>query len=318
MQDEPGCGPKGTEPTKRETNTLQVQAADSHQREGATSKDEKPHTHHQDLHFITPLDEDTVHRLLASESNCNLPGYAGLPLHSSLRVLFIHGGGWGQGRHLGQQEFALYLRKHFKQCHIEEMQNTSLFNACIAQQSHAIVEFQPHVVVCKSQGGPTLLRLIHDGVWKGPSIMCCPAVVPGIDNFDLPDGVPFVLLSGADDVAVPVRNVVALQHHNAVRDVRRVIVRDDHGLYSLLKDDCQFEDCTAQTATHEHIDYCLQHIVEHTWKLYLAKAPESRTPVNEFCAKEVPKQHWETWVRHQESKRREQTRPRAVHKCLVL
>lgn len=313
MQDEPRCNPTGNEPEI----AIQVQATDAQPIEGM-NQDGKPQAPYSDLHYITPLDEVTARQLSSSESNRDLPGGARLPLHSNLRVLFIHGGGWGQGRHLGQQEFALYLRKHFEQSHIEEMQNTSLFDVCIAQQSHAIVDFQPHVIVCKSQGGPTLLRLIHEGVWRGPSIMCCPAVVPGIDNFDLPDGVPFVLLSGADDVAVPVRNVVALQNHNAARDVRRVIVRDNHGLYSLLKDDCQFEDCTAQMATHRHIDYCLQHIVEHTWKLYLAKAPESRTPVIEFCAKKVPEQHREIWVRHQESTGNKQQADAQVHKCLLL
>ena len=60
-------------------------------------------------------------------------------MSNSLKVLFIHGGGWHIDQDLADQPFSHYLRKHFPQSfHVESMANTSLFEACIMQQAKAI------------------------------------------------------------------------------------------------------------------------------------------------------------------------------------
>ena len=86
-------------------------------------------------------------------------------LSSSLKVLFIHGGGYGKGRDLAKQPFAKYLESHFNNTHIEHMENTSKFESCIRQQTEAIIKYKPHLIVCKSQGGPTLFQLLHRNIF---------------------------------------------------------------------------------------------------------------------------------------------------------
>lgn len=96
------------------------------------------------------------------------------------------------------------------------MKNTSDFEECVKQQVAAIRSFKPDVVIGKSQGGPTIMRLIHDKVWNGPSIICCGALVPGIDNFKLPPHVPFLIVNGSKDIAVSVSIGQMLKEVNAV------------------------------------------------------------------------------------------------------
>jgi len=155
-----------------------------------------------------------------------------------LRILFIHGGGYGVGRDLTQQPFAEYLRLHFPNFHMEHMTDTSNWQACLQQQADAIRKFRPDIVIGKSQGGPTILQLIHQQCWKGPSILCCPALVPGIDNFQLPPHIPVIVVVGSEDRAVPVRIGEKFLEVNVQykQNIKLYTVHAGHGLKCLCEE----------------------------------------------------------------------------------
>ncbi|ETO15253.1 hypothetical protein RFI_22113 [Reticulomyxa filosa] len=233
-----------------------------------------------------------------------------LPRPEDLRILFIHGGGWGVNRDLSKQPFAQYLREHYKNFHCEVMTNTSEFEKCVRTQIHAIVAFQPHVIVCKSQGGPTLLQLLHRSIfffkkkkniphlkiytyntkkkknlsleiWCGPSVLCCPAVVRSIDNFAFSSEAPFLVVSGTKDVAVPVKVVNDLVAHNQelidkYANVDKIFVDDGHGLNCLLNDDDPV-----------NLGFCISKV----WSMYLHMAPQVRRPLDKFSVSQVPIQY---------------------------
>jgi len=158
-------------------------------------------------------------------------------MSNSLKVLFIHGGGWHIDQDLADQPFSHYLRKHFPQSfHVESMANTSLFEACIMQQAKAIQKFQPDIVVGKSQGGPTIFQLINRGYWRGPSVLCCPAVVRGFDEVKLPKDVPFIICMGNQDIAVKTEIGHWIKSQNPNDNVRLVFVDGGHDLSCLLED----------------------------------------------------------------------------------
>eukprot|EP01084_Bolivina_argentea_P184085 317563_1 len=200
-------------------------------------------------------------------------------LSSSLRVLFIHGGGWGANRDLSKQPFAKYLESHFHNTHIENMKNTGLFEACIRQQTGAIIKYKPHLIVCKSQGGPTLFQLLHRKIWNGPSVLCCPAVVPGIDNVKLVSDAPFLIVSGSNDVAVPVSRINWIMEENKEfvnkGTIQTCIVDDDHGLNTLLDD----EQCP---------DNNLYNQIEKCWNMYLNMDVDKRRHIDNFAADKMP------------------------------
>src|SRR5690606_19664084 len=105
--------------------------------------------------------------------------------------------------------------------------------------ARAISSFRPHILVGKSQGGPTILQLIHRGYWKGPSLICCGAVVPGLDDCSLPDKVPFLLCYGSKDIAVPLsvaEHILEVNKHLG-ENIKLVVVEDDHSLAGLVNDE---------------------------------------------------------------------------------
>ena len=200
-------------------------------------------------------------------------------LSSTLKVLFIHGGGYRVNRDLSQQPFAKYLESHFENTHIENMKNTSLFEQCIRQQTKAIIEYKPHLIVCKSQGGPTLFQLLHRGIWRGPSVLCCPAIVPGIDDTKFVNDVPFLVVSGSKDVAVPLSRIDHIMEVNKQfvqnNTVDKCIVDDDHGLLTLLDDEKCVED-----NLYNQIDKC--------WNMYLNMDINERRPIHKFATDKMP------------------------------
>lgn len=155
-----------------------------------------------------------------------------------LRVLFIHGGGYATDRDLTKQKFSVYLSSKFKNFHCEHMTNTSDGPRCIKEQIQAISKFKPDLIVTKSQGGSLILELIHKGFWNGPTVMCCPAIILGIDDFTLPENVPFIALFGEDDVAVPVvrSEVLKMKNEKIGDNLEVIIIKDNHSLRTVCDD----------------------------------------------------------------------------------
>ena len=85
-----------------------------------------------------------------------------------LRVLFVHGGRASDSRDTRQSPFALYLSARFENFAMRCVRHTSDFEHSISEHAEEIESFHPDVVVGRSQGGPTILELVHRGLWRGP------------------------------------------------------------------------------------------------------------------------------------------------------
>jgi len=156
-----------------------------------------------------------------------------------IRVLFIHGGGYAKGRDLTQQPFGIFIKEHWKNSHAEHMVDTTDFESCWRQQARAIQTFRPQLIIGRSQGGPIILRLINEGIWNGPAILCCAACVAGFDSLKLPQNVPFLIVNGSKDVAVPLATGHSIMKANEDlgENIKMIIVEDDHSLKSLANID---------------------------------------------------------------------------------
>ena len=67
----------------------------------------------------------------------------------------------------------------------------------------AVQNLHPNLIVGSSFGGAILLRLIHEGVWRGPSVFLAQAGVKyGLDA-RLPSGISAILIHAVDDKLVP-------------------------------------------------------------------------------------------------------------------
>ena len=164
------------------------------------------------------------------------------PLDAGLRVLFI-GGGNKDGFDQAQEPVPRYLRDHFKHFSMAVARHTSDFEVCVRTHAQQLAAFRPDVVVAHSRGGPTALTLIQRGFWRGPTLLMCPAVVPGLDDAicHLRTDAPVLVLAGAQDEHVPLRYLESLwaQNESKLQDGFQVlVVRDCHALITVLDDDC--------------------------------------------------------------------------------
>jgi predicted esterase len=160
---------------------------------------------------------------------------------TELRVMFIHGGGSKDGDDRENEPFARYLRARFERFSMRAVRHTSDFELVVRTHAEEAARFQPDVIVGQSQGGPTMLELMHRGLWHGPSVLCCPASVPTVDDHlqRLPDDVPLLIATGDADEQVPLQRVQALHSANQARlqqGLGLVVVADAHALCSLLHD----------------------------------------------------------------------------------
>jgi len=160
---------------------------------------------------------------------------------SSLRVMFIHGGGSTDGLDRTHDPYAVYLRARFQHFTMRSVRQTSDFELVVRTHAEEAATFRPDVIVGQSQGGPTILELMHRGLWQGPSVICCPALVDGVDDhlLHLLDNVPILLVTGRLDQQVPLHRVQSLHAANSARlagGLGLIVVEDIHSLCSLCND----------------------------------------------------------------------------------
>ena len=158
-----------------------------------------------------------------------------------LRVMFIHGGGSTDVSDREQEPFARYLRARYDQFSMKAVRHTSDFESVIRTHAEEARRFKPDIIVGRSQGGPTILELMHRGIWCGPAVLCCPAIVPIVDDhlMRLPDSLPLLIVTGASDEQVPLTRVEDLYAANRARlqgGCALIVVQDTHALCSLLND----------------------------------------------------------------------------------
>jgi alpha-beta hydrolase superfamily lysophospholipase len=113
------------------------------------------------------------------------------------RILFLHGKESGP---TGSK--ARWLAERYGA--VTPSIDTSHFETAVAQARDAVTREKPDLVIGSSYGGALLLRLLHDGVWRGPSLFLAQAGVRLDVAATLPKGTRAILVHGDADDVVPV------------------------------------------------------------------------------------------------------------------
>ena len=134
--------------------------------------------------------------------------------------LFFHG---REGSNRGNK--ARWLAREYGAC--TPTYDTKTLDAAMPRARQVLKEHQPSAVVGSSFGGAVLLKLIHEGLWTGPSVFLAQAGVKfGLDAV-LPPGVPAVLIHGTRDTVVEPQDSRLLA---ATSGAQLIEVDDDHRL----------------------------------------------------------------------------------------
>jgi hypothetical protein len=68
--------------------------------------------------------------------------------------------------------------------------------------------------------------------------MCCPAIVPGVDDLALPSGLPFTVAIGVEDEQVPIARARNFIDDNGSHESLKVVeTGDGHNMKSLIDHD---------------------------------------------------------------------------------
>ena len=165
-----------------------------------------------------------------------------IPKDESIRVFFIYGRGSTASADCTSDPMPTYLRDHFAHFSMATVRHTSDLELCISTHARHLADFQPDVVVTESHGGPIILTMISQGLWRGPTLMLCPTIVPGIDDSIcmLRNDHPIAILAGSKDEEVPFRHIEGLWARCERRlgsGFRVTVVNDRHALTSVLDDE---------------------------------------------------------------------------------
>ncbi len=148
---------------------------------------------------------------------------------SDIRVLFIHG---LEGSPQGTKARA--LAEHFEAS--TPAMDTGDFEACVARQAEALVEFRPDVVVGSSFGGAVAVTLLERGLWRGPTLLLAQAALHLRPPAALPDDVTVWLVHGTGDELIGVEDSRRLAATGSPDRVRLFEVDDDHSLHRVVAD----------------------------------------------------------------------------------
>ena len=106
-----------------------------------------------------------------------------------------------------------------------------VFPTCLEIAKHNLREFAPDLVIGSSFGGGILLKLITEGLWRGPSLFLAQAGVRYKIANVLPPQVPVVLVHGVDDKTIPLIDSQILADSSA--NARLIEITDGHSLRTL-------------------------------------------------------------------------------------
>ena len=84
-----------------------------------------------------------------------------------------------------------------------KLANPDAFEQSYQIAANAVRTLQPNLIVGSSFGGAILLRLIHEGVWEGPSVFLAQAGVKYGLSARLPSGLRAILIHAIADKLVP-------------------------------------------------------------------------------------------------------------------
>ena len=102
---------------------------------------------------------------------------------------------------------------------------------CYEIAKNALLEYQPDIVIGSSYGGGVLLKLVHEGLWTGPSLFLAGAGVRYGITQKIPPQLPVLLIHGTQDKIIPVEDsrILAASSDKALL----IEINDDHSLASI-------------------------------------------------------------------------------------
>lgn len=108
-----------------------------------------------------------------------------------------------------------------------------VFDACYEIAKQEVASVNPDLLIGSSFGGGILLKLVTEGIWTGPCIFLAQAGVHYNISDTLPQDIPCILIHGAKDTVIDVRDSKKLACSSA-NATMVVLPNDGHGLESLL------------------------------------------------------------------------------------
>ena len=150
------------------------------------------------------------------------------------KILMFHG---KEGSPYGRK--SSYLKSHpLYTAHIPSYPSNrgpveEVFDECYDIAKKELAAMNPDLLIGSSFGGGILLKLVQEGLWTGPCIFLAQAGVYYKITDTLPADVPCVLIHGAKDTVIDVRDSEKLARSSAKAKMV-VLPNDGHRLESLL------------------------------------------------------------------------------------
>ena len=151
------------------------------------------------------------------------------------KILMFHG---KEGSPYGRK--ATYLRKnpsytaHIPSYPSNEGPVEDVFDKCYEIAKEELKKMNPDLVVGSSFGGGILLKLVTEGLWTGPCIFLAQAGVHYEISTTLPQDLPCILIHGAKDKIIDVRDSEKLARSSYSAKMV-TLPNDSHALESLLE-----------------------------------------------------------------------------------
>ena len=150
------------------------------------------------------------------------------------RILMFHG---KDGSPRGTKAMHIKNNPHYE-AHVpfypaKEGPVSDVFDTCYDIAKKELHDFAPDLVIGSSFGGGILLKLITEGIWKGPSLFLAQAGVHYNIATTLPNDIPTILIHGSKDDIINAQDSRTLA---ASSPLARMIElpNDTHALESLL------------------------------------------------------------------------------------
>lgn len=150
-----------------------------------------------------------------------------------LRILFLHGSAGGP-----TDSTATYLQRRYDT--FTPKMPTIDYGASLSMAMYAIQEFGPDVIVGESFGASITYELIQQHLWKGPTVLLCPAVkrvrdrLGMTDTLSFPRSVPILIVQGSRDTVVPLADTRALYNVTDKSVGELHVVDDDHSMRKVV------------------------------------------------------------------------------------
>ena len=116
-----------------------------------------------------------------------------------------------------------------------KMGDPNAFPRCFSIAAQNVSHSSPSFIVGSSFGGALLMKLILEGIWRGPSLFIAQAGVRYGLGDRLPGEVPAILIHGKQDTLIPPSDSETIAN-NSGANTRLWLVDGTHTLHNIIED----------------------------------------------------------------------------------